>query len=60
MKPFREALTWLNIKDMKKLLIHSTKFWIKTQDIQEPFLTGDLLSLKLKKPRKPSIHLMKS
>jgi len=60
MKPLKEALTWLNTKDTKKPLTHSIKFWIKTQVIKEPFLTGDLPSLKLKKPRKPSIHLMKS
>jgi hypothetical protein len=60
MKPFTEALTWLNAKGTKKPLTHSIKFWIKTQLIREPFSTGDLLSLKLKTPRKPSTHLMKS
>jgi hypothetical protein len=60
MKPFREAWTWLNAKSMKKQLTHSIKFWIKIQAIRKPFSTGDLLSSKLKNPRKPSTHLMKS
>jgi hypothetical protein len=60
MKPFREALTWLNVKGMKKPLTPSIKFWIKIQLIREPFSTEDLLSLKLRNPRKPSTHLMKS
>jgi hypothetical protein len=60
MKPFREALTWLNIKSMKKPLTHSTKSWIKTRIIRKPFSIGDLFFLKLKNPRKPSIRSTKS
>ena len=60
MKPFREALTWLNKKSMKKPLTHSTGFWTKTRIIRKLFSIGDLFFLKLKNPRKPSIHSMKS
>jgi hypothetical protein len=43
MKPFKEALIWLNTGDMKNRLISSIKYWKKIQTIKELFLTEDIL-----------------